>query len=221
MPSSLETDPRTDVLPFPEKPSQTFLTKCYLAYIVLGGDLHQTALACNVDPKFIEAYACKEDWKSRLEATADLCGPGARTPAEVERLLNRTALYVQAQRIRRIIDAVLTEVEEAASGDDKTLLELFTVTTKESVKIDLKPLTDLTTAALKLSQMASGAMCDTASERVKRMSHSQREGEDSLALGKEVLDGLSNIPANAPDSETVALEGVRRARAQLKDKAKA
>lgn len=217
MPLSTETDPRAEHLPRPANPTQSFLTKCYLAFIVLGGDAEKTAVACNVHPDFIKEYAANEDWRSRLESTANLCSAGGRGPAEIERLINRASLYVQAQRIRRVIDALLTEIEATPEAG---LLERFTVHTKDGSRVDLKPIADITTAALKLMQMAQSVLSDTATERSQRAKTDARAGEDSILMGAEVLKGLSNIPANAPDSEAVATETVKQARKAVEARAK-
>jgi hypothetical protein len=216
MPLSDEPNPRTDVLPDPPEPTQTLLTKCYLTFILLEGDANKTALACNVSPAFVERHAKREDWQSRLDATINMCSPSSRGPAEIERLLNRAALYVQAQRIRRIIDSVISEVETAAVAD-KSVLDLFRVTTESGQRIDLKPLADLSNAAVKLSQMANAAMCDTAAERAARVKHDKSTADDSLAMGSKVLEGLARIPVACPDPEALALDVVGDAMERLSD----
>lgn len=219
MPSQSEPNPRTVHLRRgPGAPSQTLLTRCYLTFIILGGDVEKTAIACEVDAEFIERHAVKEDWRARIEHVSSICSPQTRGPAEIERLINRAALYVQAQRIRRIIDSVVSEIECRLDEPDKfdNILDLFMVTNEAGAKrLDLKPLVDVTQAALKLSQVCLSAMCDTPTERARRVKQDAAAGDDSLALGAATLKGLSRLPAHAGDSEELAIAAVTRGREAL------
>lgn len=191
--------------------NDSLATKLYLTYIVLGGDVEKTATACEVDPKLVQDCAERENWRDRLESTARLTSEG-RGPAEIERLLNRATTYVQAMRIRRVIDVVLNELEQRMVSNKTSVLEAFTHIDKEGNKrIDLKPLAELATAAHKLSSVAFSAMSDSAGERVKRWEAHKDRQDDAIALGAKVLKGLSNIPAVAGRSDLVAIESLRTA----------
>jgi len=196
----------------PTQLSDSLATKLYLTFIVLEGDVNKTSVACDVPEDVVEEYAKREDWRARLETTKRLAGD-SRGPAEIERLLNRAGTYVQAMRIRRVIDVVLNELEKRmVDSRDTTVLEAFTYTDKEgNRRIDLKPLAELASSAQKLSTVAFSAMADTAGERLKRLEGSMERQDDALAMGARVLQGLSNIPAIAGSSELVALESVRKA----------
>ena len=217
MPSDSEPNPRTvDQDRCPTNPSKTLLNRCYMTFIILEGDVEKTAVACDVSTEFIEHWIEKEDWRSRLEHINSICSPTTRGPAEIERLINRAALYVQAQRIRRIIDSVVSEIEGELDKGEGSILDLFTVTSeKGGSRIDLKPLLDVTQASLKLSQMSMAAMCDTPTERTLRARQGGAIKDDSLALGAETLKGLSKIPAHAGDSDELAVAAVTDARARL------
>lgn len=223
MPSDSEPNPRTvDSNRIPDSPSQTLLTRCYLTFIILGGDVEKTAIACDVSPEFIQQYASSEDWRARLDHCNSLCSPSSRGPAEIERLINRAALYVQAQRIRRIIDTIISEIEDRLDSPNSrgSMLELFKVQTESGSRLDLKPLMDLTQSALKLSQMAMTAMCDTPTERARRAKTDVDANEDSLALGAETLKGLSKLPAHCGDSDQLAVAAVTQARQQLTERSR-
>lgn len=194
----------------PTQLSDSLLTKMYLTFIVLEGDTNKTAVACDVAEQLVIEQAQRENWHDRLETTKRLASD-SRGPAEIERLLNRAGTYVQAMRLRRIIDVVLNELEQRATNS-KSILDAFTFTDKEgNHRIDLKPIAELAAAAQKLSAVAFSAMSDTAGERLKRLEGSLERQDDALALGARVLSALTNIPAVAGNSELVALESVRKA----------
>src|SRR5262245_56570144 len=185
----LDPDPRAQVLPDPADPTEALLSKVYLTFLVLGGDVDRTAATCNVATGFVRRHSDREDWREKIEAVANLGAPTGRGPSELERVLARTAGYVQALRLRRIVDAVISALEARVdSGAD--VLGAFTVVDRQGARLDFGSLETVMKTVERLHGLCQEVLCDTPAEREGRRKAEERNGRPIEDLGRLALAGL-------------------------------
>lgn len=143
--------------------------KAFETYCAFGGDVIRTAAAMKLDVLDI-VRACDENhWATRLRHVFELKKAGK--PGEIERVISRTMNFVQAHRLRVILDRVLAHYH---SMSDEELVEACyePKTDKEGAvigkKANVKPFTDLAAALEKCHMMLYYALSDSMPERAKR-----------------------------------------------------
>ena len=116
-----------------------------------GGDDRRTAAAAGISVGIVSALAHDFQWKDLAQGRLGL------KDEKLEREVNRAQNYVQAQRIRRMIDVVVAELE----ADPKKLEAAMTVRDKDgSVSFSAKPLVELAKAAESAQTMSYRALGD-------------------------------------------------------------
>lgn len=130
----------------------------FSAYVAFAGDLRKAAAVCNVPYSVAQAAAEREHWQQKLPDFA-LAGPsGAPGSLELQQQINRAVNYIQAHRLRSIIDRVVTRL---AAMDTDQLIELLTRTTRAGAEFTARPLTDLVKAAEACQNMTMRALGDS------------------------------------------------------------
>lgn len=172
-------------------PAAAFLTLC-----AFRGDVLQAAEALRVPEDDLRILSSRYGWPQRLMSLGVTPGAAASSKQDATtRAQNRALNFVQAIRLREIVDRLTVEV---LSSPEK-LTEFTTVTTKNGTKRDLRTVTDLVNAANVAQQMTARALQD----------HADNEAPDREALrGQELsielgiaLDAAAKT--NIPSSELV------------------
>lgn len=174
------------------------VSQLFLTYITLNGDVGKTAVVLYLDRQVVEALAEKENWDSKLKLWNELAdGNGPDLNFEINRTLN----YVQAKRLRAILDRMISRLEKMS---DEELMELFTKRTDGRREFCLRPLCDLIKAAEACQLMTQRALGDTPTERpvyrerrdrgataaqlvMVAMNSADKAGLDSLGVVREVF----------------------------------
>ena len=86
--------------------------KLFLLYVLLGGDTKRVSVISQVEQRRIEALAHDFNWKGKLSGRTGLM---TEKGAEEERALNRVANYVAAERLRRVFDRLIGELDSDPS----------------------------------------------------------------------------------------------------------
>ena len=131
-------------------PVQIFLT-----YMNFAGNVDQTAAVLQVDVSVVESLSAAGNWPSKIKELLKL-GEG-KEPREYKLSINRAIGYVQADRLRRLIDRVLTTI---SARDDDQILALLTTTGPKGDSFSTRPLTDLVKAAAEAQLMTRLALGD-------------------------------------------------------------
>lgn len=117
----------------------------------LGGDDKRTAAAAGVDVRIVVALAHDFHWRDLAQGRLGL------KDEKLEKEVNRAHNYVQSQRIRKVIDKTLEELE----SDPTTLrAALISVDEEGNRKFSAKPLVELAKAAEAVHNMAYRALGD-------------------------------------------------------------
>jgi hypothetical protein len=135
------------------------VSKIYQAYITFAGDIEKTALACEVDKQVVRDLANAERWNLKVK---DWLDAQKEDPRGSQIQINRAINYVQAHRLRGILDSVVQFLQE---GTPEDLINRLTVVTKNGPEFKTRALTDLVKAAETVQLMTARALGDTEGER--------------------------------------------------------
>lgn len=82
--------------------------RLFMIFCLMGGDLKRTSLASGIEQSRIESLAHDFNWKKKIGGR-----PGLATEAgqEEERALNRVASFVTAERLSRVFDRLIGELD--------------------------------------------------------------------------------------------------------------
>jgi hypothetical protein len=153
------------------------VSQIFQTYMAFGGDVDKTAVACNEDPETIAALANSENWKAKIAQLSKLTDGNSN---ELQVQINRAVNYVQAHRIRSIIDKVIGQLTEK---DGKELIDLCTKVGKNGeAEFSARPLADLVKAAEACQAMTQRALGDTAAERPEENGKSAKGSSISLQV---------------------------------------
>lgn len=155
----------------------------FLLYAAFTGDLERTAHALGIRTIDVLNIANEDQWNEKLKGIIDLKKSGK--PGDIERAINRALNFVQAHRMRMIIERMIRALATMSDDELKEYLLSDGVTTVDDQKINYKklttrPLADLASAIEKCHAMTYAALNDTTQERVKRESF----GKDEVAAGE-------------------------------------
>lgn len=86
--------------------------RLFMLYTLFGGDVRRVAMVSRVDEKRIASLAHDFNWKGKIAGR-----PGLSTEKgqEDERALNRVANFVTAERLRRVYDRLIDELDSDPS----------------------------------------------------------------------------------------------------------
>jgi hypothetical protein len=169
------------------------VVQIFEAYVTFGGNAAKTAAACNVESTTVEALAKAEGWHATVERWNVL---GISDVREVQVQINRAVNYVQASRLRSLLDKVIRHLGE---GDADALVNRLTVETAHGAKFGTRPLTDLVKAAEAVQLMSQRALGDVPAETPEK---DARKGS-SIALGVMAALDAANSDLSLDSTEVV------------------
>lgn len=149
-------------------------------YSSFTGDVQRTAFALGVKPQVVIEMAQELKWDERLKSIFDLKKTGK--PGDLEKALSRAINFVQAHRMRIVLERMITRLYEMPV--DKLVEECTAISyDKEGNEIkrmlNTRALSDLCAAVEKIHQLTYVALVDTVTERARR----QDNGDAEVSLG--------------------------------------
>ena len=142
------------------------VSQIFLVFMATIGDVEKTALAVERDPEFIAWLAEQEGWSEKVRKVS-LMSKGGK-PGDWERAQNRCLNFVQAHRVRMLIDRVLLELVKLPA--DK-LEERFKSCDRHGKPngVSARFFSDITAAMDKVHSLSYYALGDSVGERIKRV----------------------------------------------------
>lgn len=191
-----------DLTPISKSEAPVDNSTIFLTFLSFLGDVPKTAAALGITQSFISDLAVKEAWAPKVEALLVL--KREQGADALARELNRVVNYVQAVRLRNIIDRTLRRV----TADDDAFENFITNHGKENSNTTCKTLAELMKAAQIAHLMTYAALGDTCGERIQR--------DDDTGVSSGLLRSLAKIAGKAQDpididSTKVAREGLLQA----------
>jgi hypothetical protein len=144
--------------------------QAFLLYATFCGDVVKTAHALNVSPVAVLRVVDDEGWTEKLKGIIELKNSGK--PGDLERGINRALNFVQAHRMRLIVERAIrhfTGMTEEAFAEMMTSGKEFTKDGKPAMlKMSTRAIADLASALEKAHACSYQALGDTAQDRGKR-----------------------------------------------------
>lgn len=152
-------------------------------YLATFGDAEKTAMILNTDVRVIESYAAEENWQKKVDALRKLRAEhGADALA---RELNRTANFVQAIRLRKMLDRFIKNVCRKGKFED-----FCTNHGKNASNISFKAPLELVKACQLVQDMTYNALADNKTAR-KASESEDSESNSSLAVFRMLNAGVA------------------------------
>lgn len=143
--------------------------QAFLLYATFAGDVQRTAHALGISPVALLRMVDEEGWTERLKGIIELQKSGR--PGDWERAINRALNYVQAHRMRLIVERAIRHFTGLSEVEFKDQLLTKAPNVKgaagQVVKMSTRSIADLASALEKAHAMTYQALGDTAQERMK------------------------------------------------------
>lgn len=157
----------------------------FLVYATFVGDLERTATALNIRSLDVVRMADEGHWMERMKPLLELSK--SSKPGDVERVINRALNFVQAHRMRMVIERALNRL----TGMSVDEFEDYIFTSQEYdgkkgtsrvKRLSARALADLAAAIEKCHSMTYAALGDTAKERQQRDEGSPETAANDMYL---------------------------------------
>lgn len=195
--------------------SRLNVSQIFLVYMTLVGDVGRTALALDLDPKLVEQLADEEGWSEKIKRCTMMSR--GEDPGDWERAQNRALNFVQAHRVRLLIDRMIQHFESKPVSE---FLEGEREVNGRVVKQppQVKFVAELTAALEKVHALSYHALGDTLGERKDRASEGEMTaaslhtaliaalntqclaGQESDLLVREVAQTIETVKQLPPES---------------------
>lgn len=168
--------------------SKTDQARVWMCYAGFSGDLEKTAMAAQVPLTVVRALEHDFNWVAKLKKLKT----GAGAP-EAEKLANRAVSYIQARRMRDIVERALNLVE-----DEEALLRAvlkFKLSKEgdvEQIEVSPKALLDLAKALEAAHSACYRALGDKVPAQADPVESRERSG-NSLTTVRDVLNVLDSM----------------------------
>jgi len=166
----------TETLP-PADVDQTFELFC-----IFMGDVERTALSAGLPREKIVEYSTQFGWTEKIKVLVDM--RLSSKPGDSERGVNRAINFLQAHRLRNVLQGVLKKLTTMSSSDLSDLLFATEVDRKGIVtrKIVTRCFADLASALEKTHSMTYQALADTVGDRKAREDSDPTEHKTTAEL---------------------------------------
>lgn len=181
--------------------AKTDVAQVFLIFMATIGDVDKTALALDIDPVFVAWLAEQEGWKEKVRRISVMSKSGK--PGDWERAQNRALNFVQAHRVRMLIDRLLLHMVKM---DDKAFIKNFeTVQREQRNGTSARFFADVMSALEKVHTLSYYALGDSVGERMQR---SEQEGGDRSAadIHAALIAALNNPMVSHSSTEVLVQE---------------
>lgn len=186
--------------------SRLDVSKIFLVFVATVGDIERTALACDLDPDIVRELALSEDWNVKVKRLRLASKGSGEAADEFARLQNRALAWVQAHRIRDVLDRVVMKLSEQT---DDELIAGITETNKDgSTKLNARVFSDLTKALETANGLAFAALGDTIPER---KASTGGAGQATADLHSALVAALNGGLAKRTPSDILVTEATQKA----------
>lgn len=187
---------------FSKQKQRTDVAQAFLVFMATIGDTEKTALALDLDPEFIGWLAEQEGWTAKVRRVS-LMSKGEK-PGDWERAQNRCLNYIQAHRVRTLIDRLLVELTNCSADD---FLTRFRNLDKHGQPTGMSGrfFADLMAALSKVHELSYYALGDSVGERLERAK--EEGGDHSVAdIHAALIAALNNPSVSAKTSQLLVEE---------------
>jgi len=138
--------------------NQADVSQIFLVYMALIGDVDKTAIALDLEPKFVAKLADTEGWAEKI-ARVSMLSKGTNQ-GDYERAQNRALNFVQAHMLRRAIDSQLYLLANTKPEDVMKVID-----SQGTERFSARIFVDLSTCMQRVHEMTYSALGDSVKER--------------------------------------------------------
>lgn len=181
------------------------VSQVFLVFMSLVGDVERTALALDLDPKFVEKLAAEEGWAQKIRRISVMSK--SEKPGDWEKAQNRALCFVQAHQASMLIDRFLHLLN---IKDDLGIEACATHVSKDGSQkyVSARFLADITSAMEKLQHLKYTALGDTAGERKTEEKQSGEQAAGSIHAA--VIAALSSVPMTRQETKAIVIEATTK-----------
>lgn len=162
------------------------IAQIFLVFMATIGDVEKTALALQLDPEFVLWLAEQEGWQEKVRRVTVMSK--SEKPGDWERAQNRCLNFVQAHRVRTLIDRLLLSLTNMTAEEFKS--DFTNRDAKGNSHLSARFFSDIMAALDKVHHLSYQALGDTIGERVERK---EKDGEGSVdAIHAALIQALNN-----------------------------
>lgn len=169
-----------------------------MCYASFSGDIEKTAISAKVPADIIRSLEHDFDWQTKLRRLKS--GAGV---SDAEKTANRAVNYLQAQRLRDVLEESLRLLEEP---DELVKMLVHFKYTKEgdvdTLAVNPKALLDLTKALESVQNMSYRALGDKLPTQADTVNEKDKGVASSVSSVRDVIAALQEFAA-APAPKTV------------------
>jgi len=198
---------------FADLKQRSDVAQIFLVFMATVGDVDKTALALEIDPDFVQWLSVQEGWVDKVRRVSVMSKSGK--PGDFERAQNRALNFVQAHRVRMLIDRVLTELAEMSSED---LTERLRAKDKEGKPANLSArfFADIMSALDKVHTLSYYALGDSVGERLERAKDGAEHSANDIHAA--LIAALNNPALSQIPTQDIVLEAAEATIAQSSER---
>lgn len=172
----------------------------FLMFQSCDGNIKRTAEALNAPIELVAQVADEEKWLKRIEPILAL---RKYDPVEVERNINRSMNFIQANKLRMVLEVLVTTLARMSPEELATYCIVREEERNEAgeiigvkTKVQTRPFADLATALEKVHMLTYAATNDTVTERGHRM---KRGTEDNDVAITDIHAAMAKAMSTPPE----------------------
>lgn len=172
--------------------------RAWMCYASFSGDIEKTAISAKVPADIIRALEHDFDWQTKLRRLKS--GAGV---SDAEKTANRAVNYLQAQRLRDVLEESLRLLEDPE--ELVKMLVQFKYTKEgdvDTLAVNPKALLDLTKALESVQNMSYRALGDKLPTQADTVNEKDKGVASSVSSVRDVIAALQEFAA-APAPKTV------------------
>lgn len=186
----------------------------FAVYLQQGANAQRTALTLKIPVAEVEGLVRQHRWDVKVkEYTGGIENPTLEDFQRGQRGLNRAVNYIQAHRLRDLVDRVVQKL-----NDPQTLEEYTTVRTKDGFRRDLKPIRELAEAARTAQELSYRALGDSMDVSVTDDQTAAKDGKDLQLALIQAMDAADRNPKTSSTELVRASVRERERKVQVESK---
>ena len=180
--------------------NQIDVSRAFLVFVTLCGDVQKTAAALDLDPKQVQALADQENWHEKISRISLL--KKSEGKGDYEKAINRALNFAQAHRLRLLIDKMIERFD--GMSPEEIADELSVMAKGGQRVVSSRFLSDLASAVEKAQHLSYIALGDTVGERQEA---TQEEGAlTANQMHAAVIHALNNPSMQGVEAKLLEAE---------------
>lgn len=182
--------------------SKLDVAQIFLTYMSLVGCVEKVAAALDLDPAIVQGLADEFGWDVKLRRVSLMSKSGK--PGDYERAQNRALNFVQAHRLRLVLDKMIAAYSDLSPVD--AVMKCASIDREGVPHASARYFADVAAAMEKVQAMSYAALGDSLKERTERDANDESGGMTPNQLHAAVIAALNN--GGVPDPQTLIAEHV-------------